>query len=504
MRRRTFFRSSLAAAVAPTLPWTRSASPRRVLASGFAQDLSVLTGDGRRVTVPAKAFADLTSALHGRVLLPGSDGYDEARLIRNPTFNRRPALVVQPTGPADIRTAVDFARDHGGLLLAVKCGGHSHSGQSTCDGGMQVDLSHFRGVWVDRVARRARVTGGTLLGQVDHETMAHGLATTMGTVSHTGAGGLITGGGFGRLSRRFGLSIDNLVSVDVVTADGQLRRASADENPDLFWGVRGGGGNFGIVTSFELGLHPLERRVVGGNLVFPYSKARDVLRLFGELGRSGPDELNYGFALVRPPGGAPPIAAVAVCYLGQEASAERALAPIRALGTPLADEVRAIDYVALQRSGDVSDPRAQGSYLKSGFIAEMSDGLISAILDHFEGHPGRHTQVFAQVSGGAVGRVAPSATAFAQRDVLGNLLSTVDWKQGDDPAEHIRWIKQFWTKIEPFTHGFYVNDLDLDHTVTTVTANYRANHERLVALKNKYDPRNLFRLNANVKPSARG
>jgi len=463
------------------------------------QDLTAVTGDGKRVTLSGKAIAELRAALRGRVLLAGNEGYDDARQILNPSFDKRPALIVQPTGPADVRAAVEFARDHGGLLLAVKCGGHSASGQSTCESGMLVDLSLFRDVWVDAKARRVRLTGGTLLGQVDHETMSLGLVTTMGTVSHTGAGGLVTGGGFGRVGRRFGMSIDNLVSVDVVSGDGVLRRASAEEHPDLFWGVRGGGGNFGIVTSFELALHPMQRRVVGGQLVYPIARARDLLEVFAEVGRSGPDELDLGFAFIHPPGGAPGIAALAVCYSGPESQAERALAPVRKLGRPLADRVETVDYVALQRSGDVDDPRAQASYLKSGFIDDLPKGLVDAVVDGLEGHPARHTQVFAQLSGGAIARVPSDATAFPYRGVLANLLASVAWKAGDPPTEHVNWIKQYWTGIEPFTSGFYVNDLEAG--ATNVQENFRRNLERLVAVKNRYDPRNLFRLNANVKPT---
>ena len=501
MRRRTFVGSSLFAMTAPTLARYQGTAPLFREAPRFPQDLSAVTGDGKRVTLAGKAIADLRASMRGPVLLAGNDGYDQARQILNPSFNKHPALIAQPTGPADIRTAVNFARDNGGLLLAVKCGGHSHSGQSTCDAGMVIDLSRFRDVRVDPAARRARVTGGTLLGQVDHEAMALGLVTTMGTVSHTGAGGLVTGGGFGRLGRRFGMSIDNLISADVVTADGELRHASAEENPDLFWGIRGGGGNFGIVTSFEFRLHPMQRRVVGGAMVFPFTKARDILDLYPEIGRNGPDDLDFGWMFMRPPGGAPAVAVITCCYSGPEANAERVLAPIRKLGTPLSDQVRAIDYVTLQRSGDVDDPRATGTYLKSGFITDMPAGLASAIIDGLEGHPARQTQVFAQLSGGAINRVSPDATAFSQRNILGNLLSSVGWKQGDDPAEHIKWIKQYWARIEPFTEGFYVNDLEIDATTTNVRNNYRTNHDRLVAVKNTYDPRNLFRLNANVKPS---
>jgi FAD/FMN-containing dehydrogenase len=370
------------------------------------------------------------------------------------------------------------------------------------DRGMMIDLSPFGDVRVDPYARRARVTGGSLLGAVDHETMSYGLATTLGTVSHTGVGGLVTGGGFGRLARRFGLAIDNLVSVDVVTADGELRHASDSENPDLFWGVRGGGGNFGVVTSFEFRLHPVRRRVVAGSVLFPLSRARDVLRLWADYAPEAPDELQLDVFVGFPPGDAGGMAGFGVCYSGDENDVERVLAPIRRLGTPLDDDIEAIDYVALQRSGDNTDPRARATYLKGGFVPELPGGLVSAIVEGLEGHPGRSTGVTFVQTAGAIGRVPAAATAFPQRDALADMLCGVTWRFGDDPTEHVRWIQQFWTTLEPFTHGFYVNDLTPDHTAAAIRANYRQNHERLVAVKNRYDPRNLFRLNANVQPTA--
>jgi len=468
------------------------------------QDIEAVTGDGQRVTLTGQAIADLKAQLRGAVLLAGDEGYDDARRILNPSFDKRPALIVQPTGTADIRTAVNFARENKGLLVAVKCGGHSASGQSTCDKGLQIDLSHFRNVRVDPIARRAWVAGGTLLGSIDHESMAHDLVTPMGTVSHTGVGGLVTGGGFGRVARRFGLSIDNLESVNVVTADGELRRASATDNADLFWGVRGGGGNFGIVTSFEFRLHPMQRRVVAGQLVYPFARAREALTLFAEYGPEAPDDLDLGCVVAIPPGGRDGVAMIQVCYSGPESNAERALAPIRRLGTPLADQVKAMDYVAVQKSGDISDPRAEGSYLKGGFISRFPATLVSAILDGLQGHPARSTAVFFQLGRGAISRVPAGATAFAQRDIQANMLSAVGWKHGDDPSTHVQWIKQYWSRLEPFTDGFYVNDLEIEHDAAEIRANYRRNHERLVAVKTKYDPKNLFRLNANVKPAAQG
>src|SRR6187455_3084488 len=258
MKRRQFLNSSLLAA-AVSMPGMRAAYA--VAGAGTVADIPAVTGDGREVILRGPDVRDLAGKMRGSLLIATDTGYDKARLVRNPSFDKHPALIAQPSGAADVQAVVSFARANN-LLVAVKCGGHSHSGQSTCDRGLQIDLSQFRGVRVDPRARRAWVDGGTLLGEVDHECMAHGLVAPLGTVSHTGVGGLTTGGGFGRLARRFGMSIDNLESVDVVTADGQLHHASAKENPDLFWGVRGGGGNFGVATNFEFRLHPREREVI--------------------------------------------------------------------------------------------------------------------------------------------------------------------------------------------------------------------------------------------------
>lgn len=504
MRRRTFIHSAVAAATVISIP------RRHALGAIFSArpqgqpDVDAITGDGKQITLKGKDIADLKARLRGRVLLRGNDGYDSARRILNPSFEKFPALVVQPTGVADVRSAVDFARENDGLLVAVKCGGHSASGQSTCDRGMQIDLSLFRDVRVDPIAKKAWVTGGSLLGQIDHEAMAYDLVVPMGTVSHTGVGGLVTGGGFGRLARRFGLSIDNLVAVNVVTADGQFVRASATENPDLFWGVRGGGGNFGIVTSFEFRLHPMQRKVLAGRIVYPISKAKEALAVFAEYGPTVRDDFDLGFVMAIPPGGEPGIAMFPICYSGPESEADRAFAPLRKLGTPLADEIKSVDYVAVQRSGDINDPRAEGAYLKSGFITKFPADLVSALVDGFQGHPQRSTAVFFQQGGGAIARVPASATAFSQRDVQANMLCAVGWKHGDDPSAHIQWIKQYWTPIERFTYGFYSNDPDPEHTDAAIAANFRRNHERLVAVKNKYDPKNLFRLNSNVKPTVKG
>lgn len=499
MKRRTFFRSTLAAAGLASLPRSRSLHAWYREAPQDPPDLRAVTGDGREITIAGADVADLAGRLRGPVLLPGDDGYDESRRLLNPAFDKHPALVVRPTGAADVRAAVDFAKSFA-LLTAVKCGGHSQSGKSSCDRGLQIDLSDFQGVRIDPRARRAWATGGTLLGLLDHEAMSYGLVTTMGTVSHTGAGGLVTGGGFGRLGRRFGMSIDNLVSVDIVTADGELRHADADENPDLFWGVRGGGGNFGVVTNFEFTLHPMQREVVAGTVVFPVERARDVLSMFADYAPGAPDELDMGFFVGDSPG-QPMACGIYVCYSGSANGAEQALRPVRQLGTPIADQIAAADYVAVQRSGDIDDPRARSGYLKSGFIEDMPAGLISAIIEGIEPDPRRTTGVFFQQSGGAINRVGTTDTAFPTRGALGNLLNGVDWAFGEDPTDHVDWIRAYWANLEPYTQGVYTNDLELDLGAAAVSSNFGPNYDRLVRVKNRYDPTNLFRLNANVAPT---
>ncbi len=307
MNRRDFCRSSLAVAVATSLAGNRALAALAPLET----DLEAVTGNGAKITLPKSAVEDLRASLRGALLLPGQPGYDEARRVLNASIDKHPALVVQPTGTADVRRAVDFARTHA-LLLAVKCGGHSFGGKSTCDGGLQIDRSHFRGVRVDPRARVAYVAGGSLLGELDHEAMAVGLVTTTGTVSHTGVGGLALGGGFGRLARRYGLALDNLLAVDIVTADGRLLHASETENPDLYWGVRGGGGNFGVVTSFEFRLHPMQRQVIGGDIAFPIARARELLDFYAQYCATAADDLYVDASMIAPPGGAPGVFEISV------------------------------------------------------------------------------------------------------------------------------------------------------------------------------------------------
>jgi hypothetical protein len=498
MNRRHFFHTSVAAAVALALPYGRVFAVDQA-ATQAAGGIPAVTLGGKATVLEQAAIRDLKARLRGSLLLSGDVGYDVARRVLNESINKHPALIVQPTGVADVQSAVNFAREHE-LLLAVKCGGHSPGGKSTCDGGMQVDLSRFRGVRVDTAARRAYVDGGSLLGDLDHEAMAHGLVTTAGTVSHTGVGGLTLGGGFGRLARRFGLALDNVRAVDIVTANGSYLHAGPDENPDLYWGVRGGGGNFGIVTNFEFELHPMQRQVLAGNLVFPFDRAREIVAFYGDYSSSAPDDTYMDFFMQLPPGGKPGVCGLHICYSGPADQADARLAPLRKLGTPIADTIKVQDYVAVQRSSDRSDPRNEGTYLKSGFISDFRGEMISALVDGFRPDPARGTVVFFQQSGGAIGRVAKDATAFPHRHSKHNMFAVVSWSLNDDAAPHIRYVKDYWDTLERFTDGYYTVEV-ADEAQSVVDSNYQGNIGRLRQIKKKYDPGNLFRLNANVEPA---
>src|SRR5512139_2497832 len=351
LSRRQFARTVLASAVAAAVPATRAWATILSPTSGVESDIRAITGDGKEVVLARADVQTLGDALRGNLVLRGHAAYDPARRVLNRQMDKHPALVVQPRGAADVKLAVDFARASN-LLVAVKCGGHSPSGNSTCNDGLLIDLSLLRGVQVDPAARLARVAGGSLLGDLDHEAMAHGLVTTAGTVSHTGVGGLTLGGGFGRVGRRFGLSLDNVRAVEIVTADGEIRHASAEENPELYWGVRGGGGNFGVVTSFDFALHPMQREVIGGVIMFPFAQAKQVLRFYSEYAATAPDELYLSCGMQAASDGTG--AGFIICYSGPTSRWDAIARTLRSVGTPIFDQVSAIDYVALQKSGDVT------------------------------------------------------------------------------------------------------------------------------------------------------
>jgi FAD/FMN-containing dehydrogenase len=383
--------------------------------------------------------------------------------------------------------------------VAVRGGGHSLSGQSVCNDGLMIDLSAMRSVRVDPARRLARAGGGALLGDLDRETLPFGLVTTTGTVSHTGAGGLTLGGGFGRLARRFGLTCDQLASVDVVTADGRLLEASATENPDLFWAIRGGGGNFGIATSFEYRLHPFDGQAVGGHLVFPFEQARQALRGFDELFQRAPDGLWIEPILAALPGGER-VLVLDVCCSERLESAEAVLAPYRRLGRPIKDEVGPMHYVQLQTQDDERARIGGRYYTKSGFVDRLDHDLIDAMLAVIGEAPVARARIAMPPKGGAVDRVARDATAFWHR---GALYSVLLQTSNDDPAEdagNVGWARSQWPALEKYTAGFYVNTNLSEIAADRVQEAYGGNYERLLALKRKYDPGNLFRLNTNINP----
>jgi len=498
MNRRLFLRSAVAAGVSAAA--TQSLAAQFAALTEVSASINAVTGSRAAIEIEQAAIKELAESLRGNLLLPGNPAYEAARKVLNAGIDKHPALVVQPDGATDIRKAVTFARERD-LLLAVKCGGHSYAGKSTCDGGMQIDLSTLRHARVDATKRVAHVAGGSLLGELDRESMAVGLVTTAGTVSHTGIGGLTTGGGFGRVGRRFGLALDNVLGVDVVTADGRLLHASPEENEDLYWGVRGGGGNFGIVTNFEMALHPMQRRVIGGDLIFPGAMARQVFEAYREHGVTGPDELYCDAYVGSMMDGADSMAGLHFCWSGPEADAEKILAPFRAIGTPIMDTLKAWDYVELQRSGDNTEPRNDASYMKAGFINDVPDELIESIASGLEPQDRRAVFLYCQQSGGAISRVPVEATAFAHRKSVANMFLIVQWPNEDEASQHVDYIRHYWRDLEPHTDGYYTVDT-ADESRAVRHSNYQGNFPRLMSVKKKYDPTNLFRLNANINPAA--
>ena len=448
--------------------------------------------------VEESTVENFRSGLRGELLLPGDDGYDTARRIWNATVDKHPAMIARCAGAADVISAVNFARTHG-LLLAVRGGGHNVAGKAVCDGGIVIDLSVLKGIRVDPVRRTAHAQPGLTWREFDHETQAFGLATTGGIVSTTGIAGLTLGGGLGIIERTYGLTCDNLLSVDIVTADGQLLTASATQHADLFWGVRGGGGNFGVVTAFEYQLHPL-REVLGGMLVYPFEKARDVLRFHRDFSLAAPDELAVPAALVTSPEGAP-LLGIVVCYTGPRERGEQLIRPLREYGPPAADHVGPLPYLQIQRLIDDAFPAGLRNYWISSFLEQVTDDGIDIILKSFRTVPSPQSIVIIEQMGGAVKRVPQDATPFNNRDSDYNLLIMSIWRDATDDEVNIRWARELWSAMQPFVSGVYVNYLGDQEADRIKSAYGPEKYERLVALKNKYDPTNLFRLNQNIPPT---
>jgi FAD/FMN-containing dehydrogenase len=445
------------------------------------------------------AVQEFASNLRGELLRPEDDGYDVARAVFNGMIDRHPALIARCAGLADVIRGVNFARTHN-LGLSVRGGGHSVAGNAVCDGGVMLDLSSMKGMRVDPVRQTAEAQAGLTLGEFDLETQELGLATTLGVVSMTGIAGLTLGGGLGWLNGKYGLACDNLISADVVTADGRLLTASAAENEDLFWGIRGGSGNFGVVTSFEYQLHRVGT-VLAGGLSYPMAKAGEVLRFYHEFASECPDELSTVASLGISPDGSL-VVSVAVCYCGAIEEGEHVLRPLREFGSPLEDGIQPMAYRTLQSAPDAGFPFGRQHYWKSSYLNHLSDEAIDVMVRFVGEMPSPISGVGLQQMHGAASRVAPAATAFPHRDEHYDFLILSQWADPADSAKNIEWTRAFFDAMQPFfERGVYVNNLG-EEGEDRVQAAYGANYDRLLALKNKYDPTNLFGFNQNIKPTA--
>jgi FAD/FMN-containing dehydrogenase len=446
----------------------------------------------------------------GEVVLPTSPGYETARRIWNGAIDRHPACIARCTGAADVVAAVRFARDHD-LEIAVRGGGHNVAGTALCDHGLVIDLSEMRAVSVDPAGRTAWVQGGALWGDVDHETQAHGLATTGGIIGHTGVAGLTLGGGIGLLMRKHGLAVDNLLAAEVVTAEGRVIRASADEHPDLFWALRGGGGNFGVVTAFRFSLHPVGPTVLAGLLFWAAEDTADVLRFYRDFAARAPDELGTVVRLgtVPPLPDIPaglhwrPAIAVACCYAGAVDDGERALRDLRRFGTPLVDLLAPSRYAAFQGGMDDTVLHGWHYYWKATNLAGLSDAAIAVIADHAYAAGSARSYAAMFHMGGAVARVPHDGTAYAGRDVAHNIIIDAVWLPDEDAAAEIAWARRFLQALEPHRAGVYVNFLDADDDSRRVREAYGERiYRRLAEIKSTYDPENVFHHNANIRPGS--
>ena len=470
-------------------------------------DVRVTTRPGGTTTVQERAISQLQEKLQGRLIQSQEKGYDEARAIWNAMIDKRPALIVRSTGVADVIEAVTFAREND-LLMAVRGGGHNIAGASVCEGGLMIDLSPMRAVHVDPKAQIARVQGGATFTDVDHETQAFGLAVPNGVVSTTGVGGLTLGGGFGRLSRRHGLTADNLLSADVITADGALVTASADENPDLFWGIRGGGGNFGIVTSFEFKLHRVGPEVLFGPIVYRLEDAADILRNYRDFATSAPYECSvWADFLTAPPLPFLPEAVhgtkvlfVAPFYEGSMPDGEDVLRPLREYGEPIADAVALTPYVTAQRALDGLYAKGLRNYWKSHNFVKLSDAALDTLVTYAERLPTAQSDILISHLGGAINDIAPDATAYPHRDIAFVVTAGGRWEDPAQDAASISWVRECFDALKAnATGGSYVNFI-AEGSGREREA-FAANYDRLVELKNAYDPSNLFRLNQNIQPT---
>jgi len=457
--------------------------------------------------LPKNNIDEFKTHFHGKVILPDDAGYDDVRQIWNAMIDRKPALIARCVSAEDVVQAIEFGRTNH-LLISIRGGGHNIAGNAVCDDGLMIDLSLMKEVLIDLNTHRASVEPGCTLNDFDEAAQAHGLATPLGINSTTGVAGLTLGGGFGWLSRKYGMTIDNLLSVEVVTADGRQLHASEAENAELFWGLRGGGGNFGVVTRFEFQLHPVGPNVLSGLIVFPFEQAKSVISQFARFTETMPDELNV-WMVTR---AAPPLpflpeevhgkemVALALCYAGDPKEGEKLIAPLREFGTVLGEHIGVQPYVAWQQAFDPLLVKGARNYWKSHNFSQLNEGVIDAIVESAAKLPSPHCEIFIGTIGGQTASVAPDAMAYSNRDA--NYVMNVHgrWETSAEDERCIAWARDFFAKSQPFaSRGAYINFLTQDETDRIAFA-YGATWDRLVELKNRYDPTNLFRMNQNIKP----
>jgi FAD/FMN-containing dehydrogenase len=452
--------------------------------------------------------ATLEGGFAGELIGRGHPVYERARRVWNGTIDRRPALIARCHNAGDVATALRFARERG-LALAVRGGGHNVAGNAVCDDGVVIDLSAMKAIDVDPDRRVARVEPGVLLGEFDGATEPFGLATPTGNVSMTGVAGLTLGGGLGWIARLHGPACDNLLAAEVITADGSMVRASEDENPDLLWGLRGGGGNFGVVTSFEYRLHAVGPQVLAGGVVHPFADAPRVLKFFAAFVAEAPDELSVVASTFRaaPPLPVPPefhgelVTVLALCYAGDLAEGERVIGPLRRFGPPLADLVAPMPYTALQTASDAAYPDGQRNYWKSHYVDDITDEMIARLIEHGPRMPSPLSSFYFQHLGAAIRRPGPDTAAFGHRDATFDFTILTVWQDPAEDAEQIAWARDFHAAMQPYATGVYVNNLGAEGSDRVRAAYAPSTYARLVALKDRYDPDNLFRFNQNIAPS---
>ena len=454
------------------------------------------------IAVLPSEIEELGKRFGGPLLKPGADGYEAARLVHNGMIDKRPALIAQCLGVADIQQAVNFARDNG-LEISIKGGGHNVAGRAVGDGVLTVDLSLMKGVLVDPKGRTVRAQGGVNWGEFNRETQVYGLATTGGVVSTTGIAGLTLGGGLGWLMGKYGLAVDNLLSVQVVTANGEILHASRNDNSDLFWALRGGGGNFGGDALFEYQLHQVGPTITGGLVVHAFDQARDMLRFYRDFTATLPDELSVFAALLHAPDGSGhQVAAMVVCHCGPSEEASAAVQPAKAFGNPLMDVVAPMPYSDMNTMLDAGSPRGALNYWKSGFLRELSDDAIDTMIDEFRRCPSSMSLLFLEHFHGAATRVPADATAFPHRDPGFNFLAVSQWTNSSENDQNIAWARRAYDAMAPFTgSGRYVNYLGDVEDEDAMAGAFGPNYARLRQVKKQYDPSNLFHLNQNILPA---